>query len=55
MIIFATCFGVLANGDAGGEHETAWFPLDDLPRTFHGAWEKKVIRRATGDRTRVAQ
>lgn len=48
-------YRVLANGDAGGEHETAWFALDDLPRTFHGSWEKKVIRRATGDRTRVAQ
>ena len=40
-------YGVLANGDAGGEHETAWFALDDIPRTFHGSWEKKVIRRAT--------
>lgn len=40
-------YGVRAHGDGGGEHETEWFAVDVLPRTFHGSWEKKVIRRAT--------
>jgi ADP-ribose pyrophosphatase YjhB (NUDIX family) len=40
-------YGVRARGEAGGETPTEWFSPDELPRTFHGSWEKKVIRRAT--------
>ena len=40
-------YGVRAHGDANGEHETAWFAPDALPRTFHGSWERKVVGRAT--------
>jgi ADP-ribose pyrophosphatase YjhB (NUDIX family) len=39
-------YGTRARGDAGGERETAWFSPDELPRTFHGSWERNVIRRA---------
>jgi ADP-ribose pyrophosphatase YjhB (NUDIX family) len=39
-------YGVQANGEADGDHETAWFSPGDLPRTFHGSWERRVIRRA---------
>jgi len=35
-----------ALGDMEGGCETAWFPPHDLPRTFHGSWERKVIERA---------
>jgi ADP-ribose pyrophosphatase YjhB (NUDIX family) len=31
-----------------GIHESGWFPAQDLPRTFHGSWERKVIERALG-------
>lgn len=40
-------YGVRARGEVEGQHEAAWFPPYELPRTFHGSWEKKVIRRAT--------
>jgi hypothetical protein len=39
-------YGVGADGEAGGEYETGWFPPDALPRTTHGSWERKVVARA---------
>jgi ADP-ribose pyrophosphatase YjhB (NUDIX family) len=33
-------------GDPTGDvAETGWFEPDELPRTMHGAWERKVVRR----------
>jgi len=40
-------YGVRSRGEAEGAYETAWFSRDELPRTFHGSWERKVIQRAT--------
>lgn len=39
-------YGVAAHGDAESDHVTGWFRRDELPRTFHGAWERKVIGQA---------
>ena len=39
-------YTVIAVGEPGGEYETGWFPADELPRTVHGSWERKVVERA---------
>jgi ADP-ribose pyrophosphatase YjhB (NUDIX family) len=40
-------YAVRASGEPAGERETGWFSPTDLPRTFHGSWERKVVARAT--------
>lgn len=35
---------VEAGGEPKADFEVAWFPLDDLPKTVHGSWEKNVVR-----------
>src|SRR5688500_17323581 len=35
---------VEASGDPPPEQAGSWFPADDLPRTNHGEWEKKLVR-----------
>ena len=39
-------YTVGADGTPGGEYETGWFPVDELPRTAHGKWERRVVERA---------
>lgn len=38
-------YAVRASGEptAGGEFPAGWFPVADLPRTKHGAWEHQVV------------
>lgn len=35
---------VEASGDPPRDQAGAWFPADDLPRTNHGEWERRVVR-----------
>ena len=39
-------YRVEADADPDDAYETAWFPLDELPRTMHGRWEHEQVRRA---------
>jgi ADP-ribose pyrophosphatase YjhB (NUDIX family) len=41
-------YAVAADGEPGGEYQTGWFAPDELPRTAHGSWERKVVERAVG-------
>lgn len=36
------------NGIPTGPHQTAWFPVDALPRTMHGRWEHDAVLRVVG-------
>jgi len=38
-------YRVEADGEAGGDVPTEWFPEGELPRTMHGKWERDAVGR----------
>ena len=39
-------YRVETDGASGGDYPVEWFPLDELPRTMHGRWEREAVQRA---------
>lgn len=46
---------VVSQRALAGATAASWFPIDDLPRTAHGAWEGNVIKSVLGQGELVSE
>ena len=41
-------YRVEVSGTLAGDTPAQWFPVDALPETAHGGWEKQIVAKLTG-------